>query len=560
MTAKKGVVCVKNEGYDLKYSAMLATNNYCNFLDEKKDYIPYFYLMTKEETCGAHCEWDFGDATGRYLDALILCSKITGSTSDIEQTIERLYKALKKMISPKDGLCYRPKGYDWVLHAANSFDQRSCILGFASYYKKHHNQETFLLVENLIRGLYKMGIEYDNYFFIPVTDYNDNLDKNIFKSKPFDIADYQADQCHYGGGVIIYPLMYWYHLTGSQSALELAGKISRFIVYHSKVYAKDGSFFILGNGVDSDGHFHSRVETSTGVLEYALVAKNKELQAFSKAVYDWATTQGTRYGMFPEGLGRKVIDDRPEEYPEVARHSEICSTTDMIELAILLGRCSSTDYFDHAEKYLNHLIASQLDDISWIKPPPVKEDNELCTYRDVASRYRGSYTGRTTVNDLTNFGVYDNMGCCSAAGGRGVFMLWDNAVSIIDADFLINMLLNCDNDLVYIQQKTENKITIHPKLPSKTLKIRIPQWLKGSMGKVCFTYEDGTVISDIAEIDGYFILSHYENQPITMSFPVLEVVEKQKFCGGEYQVVWARNRVVEVTPRGKYIPLYSRKV
>lgn len=110
----------------IQHSAMLAKNNYCNYLDERMNFIPYFYMFTRPETCGAHCEWDFGDATGRYLDALLLCSEITDFDETGVLTAKRLKDALKGMISNEDGLCYRPKGLDWVDYGANSFDQRSC--------------------------------------------------------------------------------------------------------------------------------------------------------------------------------------------------------------------------------------------------------------------------------------------------------------------------------------------------------------------------------------------------------------------------------------------------
>lgn len=550
---------MKKTGYDLKHSAELAIHHYCNFLDEKKNYIPYFYLLTQGETCGAHCEWDFGDVTGRYLDALILCTEIAGKTAESEEGIQRLYRALIQMLSEEDGLCYRPAGYEWVLAAANSFDQRSCILGLSSYYKYNPNPETYALMEKLIAGLYRMGVEYDDYFYIPVSDYNQDCDPSLFQRRPYDYRHYTADPCHYGGGVLIYPLMYWYHLTGSEAALELAGKLSRFIAYHSHVYAEDGSFYILGFGVDSDGHFHSRVDTAAGILEYALETNNSELASLSRRVYDWAVTQGTRYGLFPEGLGKRIETSSPEEYQDVCKHSETCGTADMIELALLLGKHFDLRYFDHAERYLNHLIASQLDDISWIAQPPAKEDTEVSTYRDALNRYRGAFTGRITVNDMTNFGRYDNMGCCCAAGGRGLAMLWNHAVEKQDRQVTIWMLINCENSLVRLQQENFGKFRICFSQPVDTVRVRIPGWMKSQAKSVqVLGVHDGKHHSLMREGD-FLIFSADGETCFTLEAPVFEKEDSQWFCGENYQVFWKQNQVIEVLPHGKYHPIYLRE-
>ena len=99
--------------YNLKDAAESAVNNYLRFNDEHLHNIPYFYAFFNSDGATAHhSEWDFGDATGRYLDALILCRKVMGE--NIQHEMERkYYSALKWMISlGNDGLCYRSDGYD----------------------------------------------------------------------------------------------------------------------------------------------------------------------------------------------------------------------------------------------------------------------------------------------------------------------------------------------------------------------------------------------------------------------------------------------------------------
>lgn len=551
-----------NQHRDILHSAKLAKNNYCNFLDEKLHYIPYFYMFTSMETRGVHCEWDFGDATGRYLDALLLCSEITGFDEATTIAAKRLRSALDWMISEEDGLCYRPKGFDWVAYGANSFDQRSCILGLATWYKHYRDEETKQLCEKLINGLYNMGVEVEDYFYIPVESYTNKLDKRIFESKNFDITTCLADQCHYGGGVIIYPLMYWYYLTGSLAALELAGKLARFIVYRSRVYAEDGSFWMTGYGADSDGHFHSRMDSVAGILEYALVTGNDEMNVWCRKVYDWATTQGTRYGLFPEGLGKRIVRGLKNEYPEVSKHSEICCTTDMIEVALMLGKSVDPSYYDHAERYMNHILESQLDNVSWIDPSPDKDDTEVFTYKNVPERYRGSFTGRTTPNDLTNYGRYDNMGCCTAAGGRGLFLLWDGAVEYSCGKLEVNLWIEVDNDRIKITHDYIKGVVNFTTLKSCDLmRIRVPSWLLEKKDCIIASIIGNSTAKDCRpEFDGDYMVFNGTSSGISvkLNYPVCEIEDRQLFCGEEYKVFWNGNRVVEVLPKGTHIPLYER--
>lgn len=546
---------------DILGSAALAKNNYCSFLDEKLNYIPYFYLFTDPGPFGAHCEWDFGDATGRYLDALLLCCEISGFDADSVTAAGRLKKALDGMVSPEDGLCYRPDGYDWVKYGANSFDQRSCLLGLATWYGHSGDRQTALRCENLVRGLYGMGREYGGYFYIPVESYDQSQDKRIFDPVPFDLRDYGADPCHYGGGVLIYPLMYWHRLSGSAEAFSLAGKLARFILYHSGVFAEDGSFWMKGSGVDADGHFHSRMDTVAGILEYAYQAGEEEMAARCRQIYDWAVTQGTSYGLFPEGLGKKVKTGHRDEYPDVSKHSEICCTTDMIEAALLLGRHADSGYFDHAENYLNHLLACQLDDISWMPPSSENEESETVTCRNAAERYRGAFTGRTLPNDLLNRGRYDTMGCCAAAGGRGLYMLWENAAVLRDGRLIIDLWLDSDNGIAKITHDADRgELTFVTGQKAGGVMVRIPSWLEDRRGAVRaerMAERGGDGLTPV--FCGRYMLfpPAAGGERFRISYPVKEARETIIFCGEEYTVSRKGSKVTGVLPPGPGIPLYA---
>ena len=523
--------------YSVKNAAKEAVNHYLCFNDEKLHHIPYFYAFFSPGGAVAHhCEWDFGDATGRYLDALVLCRKIIGENTPHE-TEHKYYNALKWMVSlGKDGLCHRPGGYDFVNPCVNTFDVRSALLGLLTFYDSVKGDEVLATAKNMIDGLISIGVDMGDYFYIPFAYYTPGTP---VEHRHYDIKTNQADPCHYGGGVHILPLMMYHERTKDENILSLCGKIANFIINYSGVFEEDGGFFVTGYFAGEDGHFHSRMSTVLGILRYAIETGDRGMVEWCAKVYGFAKSQGTSYGFFPEGLGKKPTRNLPGEYPDVARHTEICCTADMIHIAALLSE-NGYDSYDDAERFANHLFKSQLLDISdgdYFKEVQ-KGDTASCSYHNVAERYRGAFLGRTMANDLLNNGRYDNMGCCAAAGGRGLWALWHYALTTGENNTaFLNLWLEVDNDVgtVKITEQTEweDIFTLTVTLKKDCgLKIRIPEGIK--VKKISQSKNTAEII--------------YEMESKTTA---------ETLCGEPLEVTWRGNIVTDVSPKG-IIPLYIR--
>jgi hypothetical protein len=529
----------------IREAAELAVNNYNNYTDEKLHNIPYFYAFFSDEgACACHCEWDFGDATGRYLDALILCNEMLG-IKEITPRERDFYESLLWMISFGDdrgnkGLAHRPTGLEWVTPCVNTFDQRSALMGLVSYYKKSQDAAVLEVARSMVRGLIAAGAEIDDYFYLP---FSDMYPDTVIEQKPYDIKTNKADPCHYGGGVHLVPLMMLYDVTHDADLLELCRKIINFIKI-SGTFDVDGGFFSTGFFAGEDGHFHSRMSTVLGMMMYALETDDGETAGYCEMIYKFAKTQGTSYGFFPEGLGNRPVNGTSDEYPDVARHTEICGTADMIHTAILLSKFGKSNYYDDAARFANHLIASQLTDISWIVPSEEKPDESHCTHRDVAARYRGNFTGRTLANDMLNNGRYDNMGCCSAAGGRALWTLWRYAAEFADGETTVELWLDCDNDVCKIETDGRGKITVTPK-NSGNVRVRIPDFVK---------------LGDNAD-DGYITLRDVRaGECVTIDGKIEREVKRETLCGETLTVTWLGSEVTDVMPRGKDMVLYPHSV
>jgi hypothetical protein len=206
----------------------------------------------------------------------------------------------------------------------------------------------------------------------------------------------------------------------------------------------------------------------------------------------------------------------------------------MIHIAVLLSE-NGYDYYDDAERFSNQLFKSQLIDISdsnYFKNIS-KEDTVSCSYNNIAEHYRGAFLGRVMANDLLNNGRYDNMGCCAAAGGRGIWTLWQYALTLKDNTAFLNLWFEVDNDvgIVKITEKDEIfTLTVSLKTDCEQIKIRRPERV------------------DIKSIT-------LNKNSVKIVYEMKNTTTIEMLCGEPLKVTWRGNYVIDVSPKG-IIPLY----
>ncbi|WP_308638017.1 hypothetical protein [Paenibacillus silvisoli] len=532
---------------DYKELAALAIHHYTEMLDPDYHHLPYFFAkIGSDESFAWHSEWDFGDAVGRFLDASILCGEIVGDRLGRDAE-ERLKDALRWMQSEEDGLFYRMSN-DWDVPAgANMFDQRSVFLGLLSWLKFDRDEEARTRIERMLKGMRSIAVERDDYICYPFETYVPGM---AMPEQMYTEHGFIVEPTHYGGGVFILPLAIYYEWTGDPLAAEMLEKLTTFIVGHSRVFEADGSFWSKGRYPD-DGHFHSKMGAVAGILRYAALKQDRELIAWVQKVYDWACGMGSTYGWFPEGTGlngEEPVDERFRWLPGIIQHSETCCTTDMIHTAIYLAKNGNAACWDDADRFANTLVASQVRDVAWAKTVTDKPDTPTRTYRNVPQRYKGGFTGRMNPNDFSNRGKVDTMACCCAAGGRGLYLVWDHATSLGDGgELFVNLWLSKENEHVKMEYEVPEAgvLRIQPK-QAGNLHIRVPGWLSTD-AIACHTPRSQRVSLSLP----YLVIEGLEaGETVELSFPA-ELVEREEIvAGGKYIGAWIGNRLFDVSPNG----------
>ena len=188
----------------------------------------------------------------------------------------------------------------------------------------------------------------------------------------------------YAGGFIIKCLMVCARFLNYEPALRLSEFLVKGIFGGSLLFSPDNTF-------RHGGHMHSNLRTLVGAVDYALNAKDPVIYSRADALYRYVRSVSNRFGFLPEVIGRKgdVIA------------CETCAIMDYLGLAVTLANHGHPEYWGDIERIArNHLVESQVKDVSWLQSDPAREDTEQFTWRNIGERMLGGYAGWSSPNHI----------------------------------------------------------------------------------------------------------------------------------------------------------------
>jgi len=536
---------VKSDTLIIEDKAMLSLNHLTRNLDPKLNYEPYFWTMFDSDPVEARHDFpDFGDITGRYLDALILMRRMTGSeTGELEE--QKLKELLLSYFSEGDGLNYRPNTA-WSKHDALMFDQSSVLSALVTWYIKTKEEKVKHYLERMIEGLWKIAIKKEGYCFYPYEVYAPTgWDWNYNGGE--GATNRASDSC-YDGGRMILPLVIYFELTGYERALVLAKNLVDGNLYHSTSSSHEGPIF-SEDGSFTYGHFHSRTAVIAGILRYGIATGEKKYAEWAERAYNWTKTQGSSYGWFP-------VNDEEES-------CETCCLADMLETAIMLAENGRPKYWSDIEIFTrNHLAESQLDDISWVKSRDKRPDTQQSSFDNIPERARGGFAGWSGPNDFFGPSVqpfkYRLQNCCSAAGARALFLVWHHIVTKKEKGVFVNMSLDRDTEWVEVKSLRPNKGEVKVKVHNApTLFLRVPDW--ADRDQVTLTVDGNKRETDWIDNNYLKLVGLEKNQEATVIYPLTEKEENETIGTKNFRVEWKGDTVMSITPPGVKVPLYQKR-
>ena len=383
-------------------------------------------------------------------------------------------------------------------------------------------------------------------------------------------------------------LIDFYRATGYKPALELAGKLCRYLPTGSQYFGPNYEF--LPDDPDPEGprhhviHFHTHAMTILTCLEYGLVAADQPLLDFALGAFPVARTYGERLtGYFPESVNLQW----PQTHVARGQTCELCEVGDMVRIALRLAETGLGDaYWDDADMWLrNQLAEGQFLRHDWIyrlhygDPPSrigpdvafgiVEEGGGGVSAERVGTRNVGAFAGWQSPNDWVEFerragGGYNGhrgyvqgiMHCCTANAVRALYDAWRNVVHTQGERVKVNLLLNHTHETVDIDSHIPyvGQVDLHVKRDC-LLSVRLPAWVP--LGQVnCVVGESPRAVT----FDGRYaqVGQVQANQTVELTFPISERTDCIYLNDRLYYLVRKGHEVVCIDPPGKLCPLYQR--
>lgn len=408
------------------------------------------------------------------------------------------------------------------------------------------------VAQGIVQGLQSLMIDRGDSAYMPKTNYEPGEVADPSDVPPGTVtASYAGWPAH---GLLHYSM-----ISGNEQALDMAGKLLRYVLYHADYFEPDGRW--LGD----DGHFHGHTLAVRGALRYALLAGDREMLDFVTRSYNYARSVGEPLlGFFPE----HVISER---LPEAA---ETCCLADMVDISLRMAVAGQGDqYWDDADRWIrNQLAEAQLLQTDWIyralRATPTSVPRRYSTNERVPERLVGAFQGWGGVNEWSAYGPYrswswgevpgDVQQCCTATGARALYYAWEHILTY-DSDrglLKVNLLLNRASSWADIDSHIPYKgqVDVRVKQPLH-LHVRIPEWVEPGEVRAQLNGEDHRI-----SFDGrYADLGPVKPDDVAvLTFPISEREDVVSIERQRYMLVRKGNDVVAVDPPGTRSPIYQR--
>lgn len=401
----------------------------------------------------------------------------------------------------------------------------------------------------------------------------------------------------------------WYELTGDKNALAFAtaegNRLCNSENGNDGAFHPDGSFGVTNQALNILGpHIHAHTHCLPGLLllgDQLIKSGNREtglrMIHQADATFDWLydparnPDAGSLTGWLGEWLMVEVGWNREAD-------CEGCTMGDVTQTACALGAASRLDpslanyanYYDRAEQIFRGQLVQQMFQLTPRYLAVLREciqkhiDKEMTNatselnagiveqrYEEAvktAARMVGQQLGLCGFPDWVNQLHSDldpdlpgiNMqSCCADATIRGAYAIWAETVTGDAGETRINMAFNRKSQLVNVVSCLPycGELDVAVKTARRVL-VRIPQWTSKNEVKLYVNR-----IPIITQWDGDYVVftQTKRGEYLTVTYPLRIAIIKEtvgSLAGIEYTERWRGNTIVDISPGGKWIPMFQR--
>ncbi|MDO8303401.1 MAG: hypothetical protein Q7T18_09175 [Sedimentisphaerales bacterium] len=400
----------------------------------------------------------------------------------------------------------------------------------------------------------------------------------------------------------------WHAMTGDREALDFAVALANRLCHSSDPNGNDGALRpdgsfggTTGGSLHMHGHTHclpGMVLLGKQLMQTGQKDKAVEFILQTDRTFEWLydasrnPDAGSMTGWLPEFLCVKSGWDRKGD-------CEGCTMGDMVQTAVSLGDVSrldprlarQVDYYDRAEQIFRGQVVESI-----FSPTPqyltvlkkclqkrVEKDLPQATpdekTRELDKRYQQAVAtaqrmdGRLLglcgfpdwVNHLPsdldpNLPNINMMGCCADAVIRASHAIWSHTVTGDANETRINLAFNRTSPQVDVISSLPHRgeVNIIVKNAKKVL-VRVPGW---APKEKTLAFVNKKPIAAVQWQGTYVVFDKVKPaDQLTVTYPIRIAQVKETIYGDkhvEYTEKWRGNTIVDISPAGKWIPMFQR--
>ena len=459
-----------------------------------------------------------GDSEVRNDLAFVLMRQMSGISYG--RTVQ---KGLRERILAYQHACglFNPPGHgDTDVLWATAWMARSLIESFATT----GDRDALARAERALKAVRKYAVTS-----------NDRGQSRLAPPRELKLGD-EIIQFAYRGNLdfcIVEPFVRYYEVTGDATMLEVAKGLA--------------AGRLAGFGQYDTGHMHSHMHGVIPIAHLGAVTGEKRYLDWAEEQLAQRAHQRTDYGWVEatEGYGA----------------SETCALADHLLICLYLGRSGRTRHYDFVERAVrNYLPQVQffINDKTfqplWSRKPYKDRESHLALMR----RLEGGFLCRTDPEDRWSQGTISLEGCCPPTGMTGLYQAWKELVRKTDEGVWVNLAFNHDSPEARVVSflPEVGRLTTVARIAGD-YHIRIPGFVPWDSVRAFRSRLGSKPVEVIRKGDYVVFPTARAGEELTVTFPVVDFIQKTKAGGKDLEIHWKGNLVTGVSPGGKVWPLFE---
>ncbi len=534
------------EPFDLMDVARRGMNYLVSMVDERQDFLPYWYVQINQAPAYArHVRVDDAELVASWYEAVAALEKILGPDARSTAVKAGFKKHLLRSFGPK-GLRYS-EPYPWTHSINATFHEQGWVLAGLNRLLQDEPgcDEAERAAAGMVRGMRELVHDKKTLTFWsgdrPVSKPTFEFPGDVYMKDGGWVPERLTGRgdLPVRNNVVIEPLATRARLFDDKIALDLAVGLANHLLSYARYFTYDMQYH---------GHVHSTVWCAIGLLRLGRMLHDETLIEKAVGIFEFTRSRSSSFGWVPEYIGW---------HPDTEEHCETCCIKDMIEFALEAADLGY-DYWPLVDAFTrNQLAEQQIKDGSFIAVDPSAQDTDDMTWRDIDKRAVGGWSGGALPNSISVARFRSIAGCCVGTAPVGLWLVWSRIVEKRDGCVYVNLPMAKDDALAQVEIGYPNTGMLRVKArQAGRYRIRHYPW----MGDRVETRLNGQTLAT-GWADGCFAFDDVQAGDILeLAHPLRTETRHETVCGTDFRVTWKGGDVVELAPPGLPVRLYQRTV